>query len=55
MKTNTTMTDRTLLGRGSYLSPRTTVTEISAEGVLCASKLNGRLSVETWETGDFEW
>ena len=39
----------------SYRSPEVSVTEIFAEGVLCASKVGSELSVEAWEDGDFSW
>ena len=38
-----------------YRSPEVTVTEIYAEGVLCASKVGSTLSVEAWEDEDFSW
>ena len=50
-KTLTTTADRNV----SYRSPEVSVTEIRNEGVLCASTIYGKLSVETWETGEFAW
>lgn len=40
---------------GSYRSPEVSVTEITNEGVLCVSKVDGKLSVDAWENGEFEW
>ena len=40
----------------NYESPEVTVTEIVAEGVLCASTVGSDLSVEKWEEDDpFSW
>ena len=39
-----------------YRSPEVTVTEIYAEGVLCASAVGSNLSVQTWDVEeDISW
>ena len=40
----------------SYRSPEVSVTEIFAEGVLCASQVGSKLSVKEWDVEeDFSW
>ena len=53
MKTIKLTVVQTPLGGGCYESPRTTVTEVVNEGVLCAS--SPEASIQEWENGTINW
>ena len=56
MKTIKLTVVQTPLGGGCYESPRTTVTEVVNEGVLCMSTGNsGAATIEKWDEEVLNW
>ena len=53
MNKKLTTADRFPIGEGSYVSPAVAVSEISNEGVLCAS--SPEASIQEWEDGTINW
>lgn len=53
MNKKLTTADRFPSGEGSYVSPAVAVSEISNEGVLCAS--SPEASIQEWEDGTINW